>query len=68
MFGRGATILTPLIVVALFKAYGVAGVLAFMLGLLVIQIIVVAGWGVEPARRGLEALESEEPTGVARGA
>jgi len=29
MFGRGATIVTPLIVVALFKAYGVAGVLAF---------------------------------------
>jgi putative MFS transporter len=68
MFGRGATIVTPLIVVALFKAYGVAGVLTFMLGLLVIQIIVVAAWGIEPARRGLEALESEESTGVARSA
>jgi hypothetical protein len=42
-------------------------VLAFMLGLLVIQIIVVAAWGIEPARRGLEQLESEEATGVARG-
>jgi MFS transporter, putative metabolite:H+ symporter len=67
MFGRGATIITPLIVVALFKGYGVGGVLAFMIGLLVLQIIVVAGWGVEPARRGLEELESQEASGVARG-
>jgi MFS transporter, putative metabolite:H+ symporter len=59
MFGRGATIVTPLIVVALFKPYGVAGVLAFMIGLLVIQIVIVAAWGIEPARRGLEELESE---------
>jgi putative MFS transporter len=59
MFGRGATIVTPLVVVALFRAYGVAGVLAFMLGLLVVQIIVVASWGIEPARRGLEEIESE---------
>jgi len=66
MFGRGATIVTPLIVVALFKSFGVAGVLAFMIGLLVLQIIVVAAWGVEPARRGLEELESQETTGVAR--
>ena len=68
MFGRGATIVTPLIVVALFTNFGLAGVLAFMIGLLVLQIIVVAGWGVEPARRGLEELESQEATGVARGA
>jgi len=57
MFGRGATIVTPLIVVALFKAYGVGGVLAFMIGLLVVQIVIVAAWGIEPARRGLEQLE-----------
>ncbi len=57
MFGRGATIVTPLIVVALFKAYGVGGVLAFMIGLLVVQIVIVAAWGIEPARRGLEELE-----------
>ena len=29
-FGRGATILTPFIVVALFRSYGVGGVLAFI--------------------------------------
>jgi MFS transporter, putative metabolite:H+ symporter len=66
MFGRGATIVTPLIVVALFSNFGVAGVLGFMIGLLVLQIIVVAGWGVEPARRGLEELESGEGGTVAR--
>ena len=68
MFGRGATIITPLIVVALFRGFGVAGVLGFMIGLLVLQIIVVAAWGVEPARRGLEELESQEASGLARGA
>jgi putative MFS transporter len=56
-FGRGATVVTPFIVVALFKAYGVGGVLALMIGLLLIQIVVVAVWGIEPARRGLEDLD-----------
>ena len=56
MFGRGATIVTPFAVVALFKGYGVGGVLALMIGLLVVQIIVVWAWGIEPARRGLEHL------------
>ncbi|WP_406853759.1 MFS transporter [Alsobacter sp. KACC 23698] len=54
MLGRGATIVSPFIVVALFKGYGVSGVTTFMIGLLVIQIAVVALWGIEPARRGLE--------------
>jgi putative MFS transporter len=57
MFGRGATIVTPLIVVALFRLYGVAGVLGLMIALLIIQIVVVAAWGIEPARRSLEQLE-----------
>jgi putative MFS transporter len=57
MFGRGATIVTPFIVVSLFKGYGVAGVLGLMIGLLVIQILVVALWGIEPAKRRLEDLE-----------
>src|SRR5215469_3138220 len=56
MFGRGATIVTPLAVVALFKGYGVGGVLALMIGLLLVQIAVVWAWGLEPARRGLENL------------
>lgn len=61
MFGRGATIVTPLIVVALYSAYGVGGVLCLMIGLLVIQIVVVWAWGIEPALRGLETLFDRTP-------
>jgi hypothetical protein len=32
-------------------------VLGLMIGLLVVQIIVVAIWGIETSRRGLEELE-----------
>jgi len=56
--GRAATIVSPFIVVNLFKGYGVGGVLSLMIGLLVIQIIVVALWGIEPAKRRLEDLET----------
>lgn len=56
MLGRGATIISPFIVVGLFKAYGVTGVTGLMVGLLIVQIIAVWGWGIEPARRGLEEL------------
>jgi MFS transporter, putative metabolite:H+ symporter len=66
MFGRGATIVTPLIVVALFSAYGVGGVLCFMIGLLVIQIVVVWAWGIEPALRGLETLFERAPEAPAQ--
>ncbi len=55
--GRAATIVSPFIVVSLFKSDGVAGVLALMIGLLVVQIGVVLGWGIEPARRRLEELD-----------
>jgi hypothetical protein len=51
-------IVTPLVVVALFKGPGVAGVLALMIALLAIQIAVVWAWGIEPARRGLESLSA----------
>ena len=57
-FGRGATIATPFVVVALFKAYGVGGVLSLMIGLLCVQICVVLLFGIEPKKRGLEELES----------
>jgi putative MFS transporter len=62
MLGRGATIVTPFIILALFRDYGVGGVLALMIGLLAVQIIVVAIWGIETNRRGLEELESEAGT------
>jgi putative MFS transporter len=61
MLGRGATIISPFIVVALFKNYGVSGVTSFMIGLLILQIAAVWFWGIEPARRGLEELSSEAP-------
>ena len=66
MLGRGVTIVTPLIVIALFRTYGVGGVLGLMIGLLVLQIAVVAAWGPEPARRGLETLDPEAGAAAAR--
>lgn len=60
-FGRGATILTPFIVVALFRSHGVGGVLAFMIGLLIVQICVVLLFGIEPKKRRLEEIETESP-------
>jgi MFS transporter, putative metabolite:H+ symporter len=65
-FGRGFTVLTPFFVVALLKTHGVPGVLGLMIGLLVLQIIVVALWGIEPAKRGLEDLERGEGGASAR--
>jgi MFS transporter, putative metabolite:H+ symporter len=57
-FGRGATIVTPFLVVALLKAYGISGVLALMIGLLLAQIVVVWAYGAEPKRRRLEEMDS----------
>jgi putative MFS transporter len=52
----------------LFKSNGVAGVLGLMIGLLVVQIVVVAIWGIETRRRGLEELEggARRPEGTDR--
>ena len=58
-FGRGATIVTPFIVVALFKSYQIRGVLALMIGLLMVQIVVVLIFGVEPKKRRLEDIDAE---------
>ena len=58
-FGRGAIIFTPFLVVALFRSHGVGGVLVFMIGLLIVEILVVLTLGVEPKKRRLEELESE---------
>ena len=52
--GRAATIVSPFIVLALFQAYRVGGVLSLMIGLLIVQIVVVYFWGVEPRNRRLE--------------
>jgi putative MFS transporter len=57
-FGRGATIVTPFCVVALYRAYGVRGVLGLMIGLLIVQLFVVLRYGVEPKKRRLEELDA----------
>jgi putative MFS transporter len=54
--GRAATIVSPFVVLWLSQGYGVAGVLALMVALLVIQIVVVWGLGTEPRQRSLEEL------------
>lgn len=56
MFGRGATIITPFMVISLFSTYGVSGVLTLMVGMLVILIIAVIGLGIETKQRRLEAI------------
>ena len=53
-FGRGATVVSPFIVGALMASYQLPGVVWLMIGLVVIQIVMVWAWGVEPRNRGLE--------------
>jgi len=58
-FGRGATVLTPFLVVPLFTTYGVGGVLALMVGLLAVLIVTVLALGVEPRGRRLEEVAAD---------
>src|SRR5580692_6281407 len=53
-FGRGATVVSPFIVRALMESYKLPGVVWLMIALVVVQILVVWAWGVEPRNRGLE--------------
>src|SRR5579859_3420564 len=53
-FGRGATVISPFIVGGLIASYKLPGVVWLMIGLVVVQMIVVWAWGVEPRNRGLE--------------
>jgi MFS transporter, putative metabolite:H+ symporter len=52
--GRGATVISPFVVGALMASYQLPGVVWLMIGLVVIQIVVVWAWGVEPRNRALE--------------
>jgi MFS transporter, putative metabolite:H+ symporter len=52
--GRGATVVSPFMVGALMASYQLPGVVWLMIGLVVVQIVVVWAWGVEPRNRGLE--------------
>jgi putative MFS transporter len=53
-FGRGATVISPFVVGALMASYKLPGVVWLMIGLVLIQIVVVWAWGVEPRNRALE--------------
>ncbi|HTY68140.1 MAG TPA: MFS transporter [Alphaproteobacteria bacterium] len=64
-FGRGFTVITPFIIFPLFKDYGVQGVVWLMIGLLALQIVSVALWGVETRQRTLEDVAGEAPNGPA---
>jgi MFS transporter, putative metabolite:H+ symporter len=55
--GRGATVISPFVVGYLMVNYGLPGVVWLMIGLLLVQILAVYFWGVEPARRPLEGLD-----------
>jgi MFS transporter, putative metabolite:H+ symporter len=56
-FGRGATVISPFAVGYLMVNYALPGVIWLMIALLVVQIVAVYVWGVEPARRSLEGLD-----------
>ncbi len=52
--GRAATMVSPFVVGSLMQNYQLPGVIGLMIGLLIVQILVVWAWGVEPRQRGLE--------------
>jgi putative MFS transporter len=56
-FGRAATVVSPFIVGYLMVQYALPGVIWLMIGLVVVQIVAVYLWGVEPAKRSLEVLD-----------
>jgi putative MFS transporter len=55
--GRAATVVSPFVVGYLMVNYALPGVIWLMIGLVVVQIIAVYFWGVEPAKRSLEGLD-----------
>jgi MFS transporter, putative metabolite:H+ symporter len=52
--GRAATVVSPFVVGYLMVHYKLPGVIWLMIGLLIVQILVVLVWGVEPRNRALE--------------
>src|SRR5881227_179881 len=59
-FGRGATVVSPFVVGYLMTTYQLPGVVWLMIGLVLVQIVVVWAWGVEPNQRSLEEVEKAE--------
>ena len=52
--GRGATVISPFIVGSLMASYKLPGVIWLMIGLVVVQMVLVWLWGVEPRNKALE--------------
>ena len=63
--GRLMTILTPQLIVPLFAATGVAGVIALVAALLALQAVMVAWVGIETKAQPLEALVPQNGAGAA---
>jgi MFS family permease len=57
--GRAATVVSPFVVGFLMVHYKLPGVLWLMIALLVVQIVVVFAWGVEPRNRALEDVAAQ---------
>ncbi len=57
--GRGATVVSPFVVGFLMVHYHLPGVLWLMIALLVVQIMLVFAWGVEPRNRTLEDVAAQ---------
>ena len=62
--GRAATVVSPFVVGYLMVTYALPGVIWLMIGLLVVQIVAVYVWGVEPAKRSLEVLDPKVAGGA----
>ena len=56
-FGRGTTFLVPFVTLYLFRSYGLRGVVAMVIAFLLVQILAVLHFGIEPKKRRLEDLE-----------
>lgn len=67
--GRGVSILVPYAVAAAYTGLGIAGVLALIVGTLLVQAVIVGVFGVETKHRSLEeiAVEAQDAMAAGRG-
>jgi putative MFS transporter len=66
--GRLATVVSPFVVGKLMVTYKLPGVMGLMIGLLLVQILLVWLWGLEPAKRGLEDVDLADGLSVSSAA
>jgi MFS transporter, putative metabolite:H+ symporter len=62
--GRVMTIVTPYMVVAIFGAYGIGGVIGLMIAFMAVATLVVAVLGIETKQKSLEAIAPSPAEGV----